>query len=51
MKFVRPDGRVLADIGQERKQKMYKKLLDLNMSFKDWLISIVDRFLEESEVK
>ena len=46
MKYVRPDGRVLADIGVERKQKLYKRLLDLNMTFKDWLKQTVDKFLE-----
>ena len=49
MKFVRPDGRVLADIGQERKMKMYKKLLELNIIFKEWLIGKIDKFLKESE--
>ena len=49
MKFIRPDGRVLADIGKERKQKMYQKLLKLNLNFKEWLISTVDKFLKESE--
>lgn len=50
MKYVRPDGRVLADIGIERKQNLYKRLLDLNMTFKEWLQKTVDKFLE-SEVK
>lgn len=46
MKYVRPDGRVLADIGGERKQKLYKRLLDLNLTFKDWLKQTVDKFIE-----
>ena len=51
MKYIRPDGRVLADIGEKRKQNLYKKLLDLKLTFKDWLKETIDNFLKESEGK
>ena len=49
MKFIRPDGRVLADIGEERKQKLYERLLKVRLTFKDWLIKATDKFIESEE--
>ena len=49
MKYVRPEGRVLADIGDKRKEKLYKKLLGMKLTFKDWLKNTVDEFLKKKE--
>ena len=47
MKQPKDSGRLLADVGEERKKALYRKLLDLNIkSFKIWLIQTIDKFLE-----
>ena len=37
MKQPKDGGRLLADVGEERKRKLYKRLFDLRLSFKEWL--------------
>ena len=46
MKQPKDSGRLLADVGEERKLALYKRLLDLGKSYKDWLIQTIDKFLE-----
>ena len=46
MKQPKDSGRLLADVGEERKKNLYKRLLDLNLTFKDWLKQTIDKFLE-----
>lgn len=50
MKQPKDGGRLLADVGEERKQSLYEKLVKTKQSYKDWLISVIDKFLKESEV-
>ena len=50
MKQPKKSGRLLADVGEERKQKLYKRLLDLGKTYKCWLQETIDKFLKESEV-
>jgi len=49
MKQPKEGGRLLADVGEERKQSLYKKLLDLKQTYKEWLIKTIDKFLESEE--
>lgn len=51
MKQPKDGGRLLADVGENRKLALYKRLLDIGKSYKDWLIMTIDRFLKESEGK
>ena len=51
MKQPKDGGRLLADVGEERKRKLYKRLFDLRLNFKEWLKNQIDKFLLESEVK
>lgn len=46
MKQPKEGGRLLADVGEERKQLLYLKLLQKNKTFRDWLIETIDKFLE-----
>ena len=46
MKQPRKSGRLLADVGEDRKQLLYLKLLRKNLTFRDWLIKTIDKFLE-----
>lgn len=49
MKQPKEGGRLLADVGEKRKQNLYRRLLDLGKTYKDWLKETIDKFLE-SEV-
>ena len=49
MKQPKKSGRLLADVGEDRKQLLYLKLLQKNWTFRGWLIRAIDKFLE-SEV-
>lgn len=49
MKQPKEGGRLLADVGEERKQNLYRRLFDLNKTFKDWLKETIDKFLKENE--
>ena len=51
MKQPKDGGRLLADVGKERKLELYKRLLDMGKSYKEWLIQTIDKFLKESEVR
>lgn len=45
------DGRIVVDIGEERKRK-FKALLSLKgETMTDWQKKIIDKFIKESEVK
>ena len=46
MKQPKDSGRLLADVGEERKKALYRKLLEVNKSFKTWLQETIDKFLE-----
>lgn len=46
MKQPKEGGRLLADVGESRKKALYKRLLDMGKSYKDWLIMAIDKFLE-----
>ena len=46
MKQPKEGGRLLADVGEKRKLDLYKRLLDMGKSYKDWLIETIDKFLE-----
>ena len=46
MKQPKKSGRLLADVGEDRKQLLYLKLLQKNKTFRDWLIETIDKFLE-----
>lgn len=48
MKQPKDGGRLLADVGEERKLLLYKRLLDMGKSYKDWLIETIDKFLKEN---
>lgn len=46
MKQPKEGGRLLADVGDDRKLALYKRLLDMGKSYKDWLKETIDKFLE-----
>ena len=48
MKQPKKSGRLLADVGEERKQLLYLKLLRKNLTFRDWLIDQINRYLEKN---
>lgn len=41
------DGRIVADIGENRKRKFKSKLYMTGLTMTDWLKSIVDKFIKE----
>jgi hypothetical protein len=45
------DGRIVLDIGEDRKRRFKSKLSLVGISMTDWLKSIIDKFIEENEVK
>lgn len=49
MKYVRPDGRLLADVGEDLKRRLYKVLFEKNLTFKAWLKDTVKKFVESEE--
>lgn len=52
MKYAKPSGRLLADVGEERKKSLYKILVNKDLNFKEWLIKTIDKYIKkESEVK
>ena len=51
MKQPKDGGRLLADVGEERKLNLYRRLLEMGKSYKEWLIVTIDKFLKESEDK
>lgn len=44
------DGRIVADIGHERKKLFKSKLSLADVSMTDWLKKVIDKFIKESEV-
>ena len=53
MKYAKPSGRLLADVGEGLKRRLYKILFDKNITYKDWLKDAIQRYVKtwESEVK
>ena len=53
MKQPKDSGRLLADVGEDLKRRFYKILFDKNVTYKEWLIGMVERYVKkwESEVK
>ena len=49
MKQPRVSGRLIADIGEELKRRLYKVLFDKNLTYKDWLIETVKEYVESEE--
>ena len=45
------DGRIVVDIGENRKRQWKAKLSLLGVIMTDWLKEKIDKFLEESEGK
>ncbi len=50
MKQPKDGGRLLADVGEDRKKRFYVQLAIAQKSFKEWLIEVIDKFLKENEV-
>lgn len=51
MKYAKPSGRLLADVGEERKKSLYKILVNKDLNLKEWLIKTIDEYIKkESEV-
>lgn len=52
MKYAKPSGRLLADVGEERKKGLYKILFNKDLNYKEWLIKTIDKYIKkESGVK
>lgn len=44
------DGRIVIDIGEDRKRQFKSKLSLIGTSMTDWFKEIIDKFIKESEV-
>ena len=45
------DGRIVADIGEDRKRNFKAKLSLIGISMTDWFKEKIDKFIKESEVR
>lgn len=48
---MKKDGRIVADIGEERKRNFKAKLSLVGISMTDWFKETIDKFIKESEVQ
>ena len=46
MKQPSKSGRLLADVGEDLKRKLYKILFNKDMDYKTWLIKTVKEYVE-----
>ena len=45
------DGRIVVDIGEERKRQFKSELSLTGQTMTNWLKKVIDKFIKESEVK
>lgn len=48
MKQPKDGGRLLADVGEDLKRRLYKVLFDKNITYKMWLQTTIIKFLDKN---